>query len=58
MKFANYLINGLYAAGAAALSVGVYLQFGLSWALMSAGALAIAMSLLSAGIINAANRGS
>lgn len=58
MKFANYLINGLYLTGAAAVCAGVFLQFGAAWALIAGGALAIRLSTKSAEVINAADSGS
>ena len=42
------LINGIFIAGLLALLTGLYLVFGLGWALIGAGALLVTLSIIAA----------
>lgn len=42
------MINGIFIAGLLALLTGLYLVFGLGWALIGAGALLVTLSIIAA----------
>jgi hypothetical protein len=43
---AEWIRDGIFCAGTAALAAGVHLQFGFAWALMAIGALLLGLVLL------------